>query len=125
MPATTFLSNALLDHTFRNVAYISPTTVFLALFTTATTDGGGGTEVTGGSYARQAVTFGVAAAKHTDNTVAVSFTNMPAATITHGAIMDASVAGNMLTHGPLTATIITTAGQTVTFAIADIDETLT
>ncbi len=125
MPATTYLSDKLLDHVLRNVAYTSPTTVYLALFTSATTDGGGGTEVTGGSYARQPVTFGVAATKHTDNTVAVTFTGMPVATITYGAIMDNVTGGNMLTHGALTSTIITTAGQSVTFAIGDIDETLT
>lgn len=125
MPATTYLSNKLLDHTLRNVAYTPPTTVYLALFTTATTDAGGGTEVVGGSYARQAVTFGAAASKHTDNTGTVSFTGMPATTSGWGAIMDDPTAGNMLTHGPLFAAITSTAGQTVTFAIGDIDETLT
>lgn len=125
MPATTYLSNKLLDHALKNTAYAPAATVYLALFTTATTDAGGGTEVVGGSYARQAVTFGTAATKHTDNTGVITFTNMPTATITHGAIMDASTAGNMLTHGALVATINSTAGQTVTFAIGDIDETLT
>lgn len=125
MPATTYLSNKLLDHFLKNTAYTAPATVYFALFTTATTDAGGGTEVIGGTYARQAVTFGAAATKHTDNTGAVSFTGMPVATVGWGAIMDAAVAGNMLTHGALFAPITTTAGQTVTFAIGDIDETLT
>lgn len=117
---TTYLANKLLDEVCKNTNYTPPTTAFLALFTTATTDAGGGTEVTGGSYARQAVTFATAASKATDNTVAVSFTSMPAATVTHAAIMDASTAGNMLLHGPLTASKTVGAGDTLTFAIGDI-----
>ena len=53
---TDFLENKIIDHMLRNQAYTPPTTVYVALFTTATTDAGGGTEVSGGAYARQAVT---------------------------------------------------------------------
>lgn len=122
MAMTTYLSDKLLDHVLKNVAYTSPTTVYLALFTTATTDAGGGTEVTGGSYARQPVTFATAAAKDTKNSVAVIFTNLPTAVILDGAIMDALAGGNMLTHGPLVATLSPTAGDSITFAINTIDE---
>ena len=52
--ATDFLEDKILNHVFRNVAYTAPATVYVGLFTTATTDAGGGTEVTGGGYARQA-----------------------------------------------------------------------
>lgn len=114
------LEAALLNHVLRATAYTSPATVHLALFTTATTDAGGGTEVTGGSYARQAVTFGAPSAGAAANTVAVSFTLMPAATVTHAAIMDASTAGNMLFHGPLTASKTVGSGDTLTFAIGDL-----
>lgn len=123
---TDYLESALLDEVLRNVNYVPPATVYLALFTTATTDAGGGTEVTGGSYARQAVTFGAGAAGTglRENSAAVSFTNLPAATITHAALMDAATAGNMLVHGPLTASQTVTAGSTLTFAIGEIDVTL-
>lgn len=46
----------LLDHMLGNDAWTVPGTVYAALFTVAPTSAGGGTEVTGGSYARVAVT---------------------------------------------------------------------
>jgi hypothetical protein len=119
-----YLENAMLNEVLRNVGYTPVATVYLALFTTATTDAGGGTEVTGGSYARQAITFGAASGGTCSNTGAVTFTSMPAATVTHAAIMDASTAGNMLFHGALTASKTVGAGDTLTFAIGDIDASL-
>jgi len=77
-----------------------PTTWYVSLHTTATTDAGGGTEVTGGSYARQAATFTV-----TNDTAATSANILfPTATadwgtITHVAIWDSLSSGNMLFHG--------------------------
>lgn len=57
---TDYLESKLLDHVVRNVVYTPPTSVYVALFTTPTTDAGGGTEVVGGAYARQFVTFSAA-----------------------------------------------------------------
>lgn len=54
--ASDYLENKILDHILGNTAYSAPATVYLALFTVAPSDSGGGTEVTGGSYARKAVT---------------------------------------------------------------------
>lgn len=71
---TDYLENAALNHIFRNVAMTSPGAVYIALFTVAPTDAGGGTEVTGSGYARQAVTFGAAVGGAIANTGAVSFT---------------------------------------------------
>ena len=53
-----YLEDALINATLRNTSYVSPTTVYVGLFTTDPTDAGTGTEVAGGSYARTAVTFG-------------------------------------------------------------------
>lgn len=120
---TDYLEDKLRDHVLRNVAYTSPPTVYLALFTTATTDAGGGTEVTGGSYARQAVAFSIGAAGSgaADNTAAESFVNMPACTVTHAALVDALTGGNKLLHAPLTSPKTVGAGDTLSFAIGDID----
>lgn len=98
-----YLENKLLDHTLKNTAYTSPTTVYAALFTTIPTDASPGTEVSGGSYARQAITFGSASGGSSSNSVAVTF---PAATGAWGAIVafaifDASTVGNMLYWGEL------------------------
>ncbi|MFZ2641000.1 MAG: hypothetical protein WA117_08410 [Verrucomicrobiia bacterium] len=50
-----YLENKVLNHLLGSVTYSAPATLYLALFTAAPTDAGGGTEVTGGSYARVAV----------------------------------------------------------------------
>ena len=116
-----FLENKVLDHVLRNTAYTSPATVYLALHTADPTEAGTGTEVSGGSYARQAVAFDAAASGATQNTSAVSFTNMPAATVTHVGVWDASTNGNLLFYGALAASKTTNAGDTFTVAAADLD----
>lgn len=118
------LENALLDHALRNVAYTPVATVYVALFTTATTDAGGGVEVVGGSYARQPVTFGAASGGLCENSAVLTFVNMPAVTVTHCAVMDAVSVGNFLFHGPLLASRTVEAGDTLTFAIGALDCTL-
>ncbi|MHB8520732.1 MAG: phage tail fiber protein [Limisphaerales bacterium] len=47
-----FLENALLDHVLGATLYVPPTSVWVALYTTAPTDAGGGVEVSGGAYTR-------------------------------------------------------------------------
>lgn len=120
---TDYLEDNLRDHVLRGIAYTSPAAVFLRLFTTATTDAGGGTEVTGGSYTGKVVAFaaGSAGSGAADNSAAIDFTNMPAVTVTHAAIYDAAVAGNMLLHAPLSSPKTVGAGDTLSFAVGDID----
>jgi hypothetical protein len=97
-----------------------PSTLYVALLTAAPSDTGGGTEVTGGSYARVAVTSSLAnwagtqsagsttassgTSGTTSNNNAITF---PAPTanwgvITHFGIYDASTSGNLLIWGALT-----------------------
>lgn len=117
-----YLENKVLNLILRATAFSPPATVYLALFTTATSDASPGTEVTGGSYARKAVTFTAPSTPGvTDNSGAVSFSNMPAATVTYAALFDAATAGNMLLHAPLTASKTVGAGDTLSFAVGDID----
>lgn len=120
---TDYLEDKLRDHVLRGIAYTAPATVYLRLFTTATTDAGGGTEVAGGSYTGKAVAFaaGAAGSGAADNTGAVSFTNMPGATVTHGALFDAATGGNMLLHAELSTPKTVTAGDSITFAVGDVD----
>ena len=117
---TDYLADAVRDHVLFNTAYTSPTTVYLALFTTATTEAGGGTEVTGGSYARLAITFvtGATAGLATQNG-ALSFTAMPACTVKAAAVMDALTVGNMLIHGRLPVAVDVVGGGT--FGLLDAD----
>lgn len=122
-----FLENELLDHVFRNSAYTQPTTVYAAAYTAAPTDAGGGTEVTGGSYARTAITFGTAASGGTiSNTAAVTFPQATASwgTIVAIGIFDASTAGNLLAWDDFTGVAIGT-GDTLQINTGDLDITLT
>lgn len=98
-----YLENALINATLRNTSYTSPATAYVALFTTDPTDAGTGTEVTGGSYARQAATF--TSPSNGSSTLAADVT-FPTATgnwgtVTHFGIYDASTTGNLLYHGAL------------------------
>lgn len=120
-----YLENELLDHVFRNAAYTSPSAVYLALFTTAPTDAGGGTEVSTGGYAREAITFGAASGGAIANTSAVEFTASGAnfGTILAVGIFDASSSGNLLAWNEITSVVIND-GDTLNFPIGDIDVTL-
>jgi hypothetical protein len=102
---TDYLRDKIRDHVLLNTPYTSPTTVYLAAYTTATTAAGGGTEVTGGSYARQACAFsaGAVGTGSATSTAGETFSNMPGVTVVNLALLDASTGGNMLLHGPMTA----------------------
>ena len=98
-----YLENALINVTLRATSYTAPTTVYVGLFTSDPTDAGSGTEVSGGSYARTAVTFAAPSNGVTTNDADVTF---PTATASWGVvgwigINDASTAGNLLYHSPL------------------------
>ncbi len=98
-----YLENALINATLRNTSYTAPTTVYVGLFTSDPTDAGSGTEVSGGSYARTAVTFGAPANGVTTNSADVTFPTCTASWGTVGwiGIHDASTSGNLLYHSPL------------------------
>jgi hypothetical protein len=118
---TDYLENKILDHFLGTTAYTSPAAVYVGLFTVAPSDAGGGTEVTGGSYARQAATFTAAASGATSNDTNIDFTGMPAATTVAIGIFDASTSGNMLLYGTLTTNKTTDAGDTLRIATGDLD----
>lgn len=118
---TNYLENKLLDHFLGTTSYTMPTPVYVALFTAAPGDAGGGTEVTGGSYARKTATFTAASSGATSNSANIDFTGMPAATTVAIAIFDAITSGNMLVHGTLTTNKTTDAGDTLRIATGDLD----
>ena len=127
-----YLEQAILNHIFRNTAiFTPPANVYLALFTAAPSDSGGGTEVSGGSYARKAVsTTGQWSAPGvgglTDNINAQAFPTATASwgTVTHVGIFDAASAGNLLFHGALTVSKTVGSGDTFQFNAGDLDITL-
>ena len=116
-----YLENKLLDHFLGTTSYTMPTTVYIGLYTVAPTDAGGGTQVTGGSYARQTAAFGAASSGATSNSANIDFTGMPAATTVAIGVFDALTAGNLLLWGTLTTNKTTDAGDTLRIATGDLD----
>lgn len=132
-----YLENKLIDHLFRGTAYTAPATLYFALFTAAPSDAGGGTEVTGGSYARVAVTPNSTNFRNTQNsgsgastgtggqTANQSAITFPAPTanwgvVTHMGIFDAASSGNLLVHKSLAAAKTVNNGDPApSFAIGD------
>lgn len=108
---TDSLEQRVLDHIFKGGATPALTalsTVYVALYTAVPSDAAAGTEVTGSSYARQAVAS--AAWTRTGSSIAnnaeIAFPAVTgsAYTVVGWAIMDASTAGNQLYWGDCTST---------------------
>lgn len=116
---------AILNHVFRNTALTSPTTVYLALYTVAPTDAGGGTEVTGGGYARNACAFDAPVGNTISNTAEETWTASGAAygTVVAVGVFDAITGGNLLAWDNFTGLVIND-GDTIRFVAGAIDISL-
>jgi len=119
-----YLENKILDHILGTTSYTMPTPVYLALYTVAPTDAGGGTEVAGGSYVRKTVTFTVASGGATSNDSNVDFNGMPACTVVAVGVFDALTSGNLLVYGGLTANKTIDSGDILRIATGDLDITI-
>jgi len=123
-----YLEDKVLDHVFGGNAYTAPATLYVALYTVAPDDTGGGTEVTGGSYVRQSGTFTVSGTNPTtaSNSAAIEY---PTATDNYGTvvavgILDASSSGNLLAYANLDTSKSVTTGDVFRFDTGDLDITL-
>ena len=121
---TDLAENALLDHLFATATLTLTGPIKLALSTTAGSDATAGTEVTGGSYARQTIAFSAASGGSTSNSGTVTFTGMPACTVVGIEIYDSNGTPKRLAYGALTASKTVGAGDTLTFAAASISLSL-
>jgi len=104
--ATDFTEALALNWLLTSNTATRPTAWYVGLFTSATSDSGGGTEVSGNGYARQAVSFTVATTGGVTKAANSATITFPTATATWGtisyiAIFNASSGGNMLFHGPV------------------------
>lgn len=100
-----YLENALINGTIRGTSYTAPSTVYVGLYTSDPTDADTGTEVSGGSYARQSATFAAPSNGSSASNADITF---PQATANWGTvgwigILDASTSGNLLYHTQLEA----------------------
>jgi hypothetical protein len=139
-----------LNWLFTSGAVTRPTTWFIALYTVAPTDSTAGTEVTGGSYARQAVTMTVTG-DTASNSATVEWpeataswgTVVAAAGVANGepvryviedgtaweivvaaAVMTASTGGTIIAYGALTASKDISSGDVFRFPAGAFDVTL-
>lgn len=129
-----YLEDKLLNHVFGATAYSSPGTLYIALFTAAPSDSGGGTEVTGGSYARVAVTNNTTNFPNASGTNPTSKANgttitFPTASASWGTVVafgifDASSGGNLIAWADLTANKTIGSGDTASFAASSLTITL-
>ena len=123
-----YLEDKVLDHVFGGNAYSAPSTLYVALYTVAPTDTGGGTEVSGGGYVRQSSAFTVSGTNPTtaSNSAAVEY---PTATADYGTVVavgifDALSSGNLLAYANLTTSKVVSTGDVFRFNTGDLDVTL-
>jgi len=122
-----YLEDEILDHIFGKGSY-TPPTIYVALFTAAPTDAGGGTEVSGGSYARVQTAAGdwtAASSGALSNANEITFPEATASwgTVVAFALFDADTGGNMLYWADLTTNKTIESGDTAKFAVGDLDVT--
>jgi hypothetical protein len=107
-----------------------PCTLYYALFSVPPNASGGGTEITGGSYARVPVAnnstnFPATTANNKQNAAAITF---PASTAAWGSVVawgayDAATGGNLFLYGAVSPTLTLNSGDTANFAINQFDLT--
>ena len=121
-----YLENALINATLRNTSYTSPATVYVGLYTDDPGEGNTGTEVSGGSYARTAVTFGAPSNGVSTNSASVTFPTATGTwgTVTHIGILDASTSGNLLYYTALDASKAIASGDVFTISTGNLSVTL-
>lgn len=133
-----YLENKLVDHLFRAQTLSAPSTLHIGLLTSAPSDSGGGTEVSGNNYSRVAVTSSLAnwagtqaaasttassgSGGQTSNNAAITFPTPSGnwGTVSHFGIFDAASGGNLLFHGALTIAKTINQSDTVSFPAASL-----
>lgn len=124
MSFSNYLETKVLGHVFGGTAYTQPTK-YIALYSSAPGEAGGGTEISGTNYVRQTAAFTVTG-DTASNTAAIEFPTAGSSwgTITHIGVMDASSSGNLLAYGTLTASKTISSGDVFRIPLGDLDITL-
>jgi hypothetical protein len=122
------LENSVLNHVLGGPDYARPATVFLALYTTAPSDSGGGVEVSAADYARLSITnnatnFPAASGGAKSNGVDLVFAEATNAwgLVIAWALFDAVSSGNMLYWGDFTQTQTIGVGAAAKVKAGDLD----
>ena len=123
------LSNTFETHTlnylFTATSVTRPTAWYVALFTSNPDEDASGTEVSGGAYARQSVSFTVSG-NTASNTAALEFPTATASygTVTHVGVFDAASAGNLIAYAALTTSKAIDTGDVMRIPASDLDVTM-
>jgi hypothetical protein len=99
----------IIEHFYLNDPVTSPATLKMALFTDSYADDDSMTEVTGGSYVQQTITFGAIVDDTVANDIELTFANMPACDVVSGAVYISG--GALLNGGNFSVTRSVQAGQ--------------
>lgn len=123
---SSYLRSAIVQHAVGIPAYVhAGYSVHLALMTEDPTVDDTGTELSGGSYARQEVSWDSEADGRIASDAALTFSNLPACVVTHWALYDAASGGNLLYFGKFEIPLIRDAAQDIeidagNFAISEV-----
>ena len=125
---TNYTEDLVLDWLLTAGAATRPTSWYAGLYTVAPTDTGGGTQVSGGSYARTAGTFTISGTSPSTaaNSAAIEFPEATASwgTVVAVGIFDASTAGNLLAYANLGTSASITTGDVLRFNAGALTVTL-
>lgn len=125
--ASDYLETQMLKWALTGNTVTRPATWYIALYTAAPTDAGGGTEVstTGTAYARQTIAFTVTGNSATNSAI-ITFPTATAnwGTVTHIGIFDTLTAGNLLYWGTAAASKTITTGDTMQVNASNVTITL-
>lgn len=124
-----YLENKVVDYVFGSLATFTKPSRYIALFSAAPSDAGGGTELSStGGYVRMSLPAMTVTGNSATNGASIDWTAASAAwsgTVTHIGIFDASTAGNMLAWAPLTTARTVNAGDVFRIAAGDLQIVLT
>ena len=125
MSLSNIFETTTLNWLFTATSVTRPTAWYIALYTVAPTDGGGGTEISGNAYVREAVAMSVTG----DNATNTGAVEWPTASGTWGTIVavgvfDALSAGNLIAYGNLTVSKTITSGDVFRIPAGDLDITM-
>jgi|TARA_R110002153_G_scaffold470_2_gene2159 hypothetical protein len=123
-----YAEKLILDYLMTTGSATRPTAWYVGLYTSAPSDAGGGTELSGSGYARESAAFAAATSGTgtTSNSGVIVFTADGGdwGSVTHMGIHDAVSGGNLLWHGALAAAKTVLDGDSLEFAVGNIDLTV-
>ena len=122
---TVYLENKLVDHVTKKATYTAPTNLFVGLYTVTPSDAGGGTEVSGGAYARVSTATADWNTASGGTLTSANDIVFPQATASWGTVVafgifDASTAGNLLIWGPLLTSKVVSTDDQMTFLASNV-----